>query len=619
MCELARINKEHAGHSVRSGTGQVTIFFVLFLLIISLAVGLSLAFVALREVAIAERVVASKSVYALSEAGVEDLVFRVKTSKQYDAVETVLLGSVSTDVAVTSAGNAVEVRSVGSIQGNVRTTESVLTPNSTNIQFFYGVQVGEGGLTMGQSSTIQGAGGMPGNLYSNGPVMGENTATITGDATVAGGLTEDMLARSTVCNADQIFGQANPVVDLAQSFQPSETKPLAKVSVYLKKFGTPGDRTIRITADAGGSPAETSLVNGTLRSTLVGSDYAWIDVTFENPPVLTAGNTYWMVFDAAIHASKYWSWCADTNQGFGNGVGTYSPDWDDDPWTQIIGDLAFKTYLGSGVNALDEVVVLGDARANTITESKVCGDAYYQTIDASSFSFVNNPAANTCPAPLTPGTAFSGEPDPPPGNLPISQANLDQWKLDADPDSSPHVGNLTVSSDMAFGPEKITGNLIMTSNNKTLTVTGTISVQGYIDIANGSRIRCAASYGTGSCIVMADQWVHIANNGVLEGSGQAGSYVMILTTSGCDGSGSGGPCTHHSAAMDLHNNANGAIFYAGSGLVHLHNGVNATEVTAYQLALENNAVVTYEQGLMNARFTAGPSGGRGISQWREVP
>ncbi len=599
--------------------GQVTIFVVLFLLVVSLGVGFSLAFVALREVAVAERVVASKSVYALSEAGVEDLVFRVKTSKQYDAVEAVLLGSASADVTVTSAGNEVEVVSVGRLKGNVRATKSVLVINATNVQFFYGVQVGEGGLTMGQSSTIQGASGTPGNIYSNGPVTGDNAATITGDVTVAGGLTEDAQARSTVCNTDQIFGQSNPVVDLAQSFQPSETKPLGRVRLYLKKFGTPGDRTIRIAADAGGSPATTSLANGTLQSALVGANYAWIDVSFASPPTLTAGNTYWIVFDAATNASKYWSWCSDSNQGFGNGVGKYSPDWDDDPWTQIIGDLAFKTYFGSGVNALDSVVVLGDARANTITASKVCGDAYYQTIDAGSLSFVNSPAANTCPEPLTPGTALSAQPDPPLGNLPISQANLDQWKLDSDPDSSPHIGNLTVSSDTSFGPEKITGNLVMTSNNKTLTVTGTIYVQGYIDIANGSRIRCAASYGTASCIVMTDQWAHIANNGVFEGSGQAGSYVMILSTSSCDGSGSGGPCTHHSAAMDLHNNATGAIFYATNGLVHLHNGVNATEVTAYKLALENNAVVTYEQGLANANFTAGPSGGRGISQWREVP
>lgn len=609
----------HVHSSSVRNSGQVTIFVVLFLLVVSLSVGFSLAFVALREVAIAERVVASKSVYALSEAGVEDLVFRVKTSKQYDAVETVLLGSASTDVTVTSVGNEVEVVSVGRLRGNVRATKSVLVINATDVQFFYGVQVGEGGLTMGEGSTIQGAGGTPGNIYSNGPVTGDNAATITGDATVAGGLTEDVLARSTVCNTDQIFGQASPVVDLTQSFQPSETKPLAKVSLYLKKVGTPGDRTIRIVADAGGSPATTSLANGTLKSALVGATYAWIDVTFASPPVLTAGNTYWLVFDAATNASKYWSWCSDSTQGFGNGVGKYSPDWNGDPWTLIMGDLAFKTYFGSGVNALDSVVVLGDARANTITASKVCRDAYYQTIDASSLSFVNDPAANTCPAPLTPGTAFSAQPDPPPGNLPISQANLNQWKLDADPDSSPYVGNLTVSSDLSFGPEKITGNLVMTSNNKTLTVTGTIYVQGYIDIANGSRIRCAASYGTGSCIVMTDQWVHIDNNGVFQGSGQAGSYVMFLSTSSCDGSGAGGLCTHHSAAMDLHNNATGAIFYAANGLAHLHNGVNATEVTAYKLALENNAVVTYEQGLTNANFTVGPSGGRSISEWREVP
>src|SRR3989344_5247583 len=103
--------------------------------------------------------------------------------------------------------------------------------------------------------------------------------------------------------------------------------------------------------------------------------------------------------------------------------------------------------------------------------------------------------------------------------MPISQANLDQWKIDADPDGSPRLGDLLVSSDMSYGPERVTGNLIMTSNNKTLTVTGTIYVQGYINIDNGSTINCAPSYGATGCIVMADQWIHIANNGVFGGSG----------------------------------------------------------------------------------------------------
>ena len=296
----------------------------------------------------------------------------------------------------------------------------------------------------------------------------------------------------------------------------------------------------------------------------------------------------------------------------------YSQDWDDDPWVLVVGDLAFKTYFGSGLGLMDGVVVEGDARAHNIVNSKVCGDAYYQTVDAASLNFLNNPAANICSAPLTSGTGYGGQADPPLGTFPISQANIDKWKLDSDPDNSPHVGDLVINVDTSIGPEKITGNLIMNSNQKVLNITGTLYVQGYVEISNGSKVKCDPAYGQFSCIIITDQWIHSENNGIFEGSGQANSYVLFLSTSVCDGSGAGAPCTHHDAAIDLHNNAEGAIFYTTLGLVNIHNGVEATEVTAYKLYLDNTAIVRYEQGLISAQFSAGPSGGRSIQQWREI-
>ena len=94
---------------------------------------------------------------------------------------------------------------------------------------------------------------------------------------------------------------------------------------------------------------------------------------------------------------------------------------------------------------------------------------------------------------------------------------------------------------------------------------------------------------------------------------------MFLTTlEGCNGVPAAG-CTHHDGAIDLHNNASGAIFYATDSMVWLHNGVNVSEVTAYKLHLGENAIVTYESGLLNAEFSAGPSAGWEVESWKEVP
>jgi len=274
------------------------------------------------------------------------------------------------------------------------------------------------------------------------------------------------------------------------------------------------------------------------------------------------------------------------------------------------------TAIVAGSNSLEDVVVNGDAYAHTINNTNICGNAYYQAIDSSSLNFLNNPSGPTCSDSLTPGVANPGSSDPPLQNMPISESNINQWKQEAE-SGGVYNGNLNISSSMSYGPKKINGNLVMTSNNKTLTVEGAIYVTGYIDISNGSKIYCSPSLGLSSCVVIADQWIHLENNGVFRGSGQPGSYVMLLSTSVCDGT-AGANCTDHNAAIDLRNGTAGTIFYANDGLIYLHNGVQVSELIAKKIHLDNNAIIRYEQGLANANFSAGPGGGWEVISWKEI-
>jgi len=291
---------------------------------------------------------------------------------------------------------------------------------------------------------------------------------------------------------------------------------------------------------------------------------------------------------------------------------------------KITGDLTI-----SGANSVDELEVWGTVRANTITDTEICGNAYYQSIDVDSLSFLNGPSSPTCSAPLTPGTAYPGSANPPVVALPISDAQIQGWKNDAEAggtingncgDSGAAGCDIPNDGTLSLGPKKINGNLTLTKK-QTLIVTGTLYFTGNIDIdsSSGATVKCSSGFGSASCIVIADGWVHIQNNATFQGSGAAGSYIMLLATiSGCNGGAQTSPCTHHNAGMDLHNNAAGAIFYVPNSMVNLHNGVNVTELTAYKLRLDNNAVITYESGLANAQFSSGPSGGWDIASWEEV-
>lgn len=602
---------------IRKKEGFAILYLTILILAVVFAFSISIVVLIHNEQKISRNLIKANQSYFVAEAGIEDAIYRIINFMNISSNYTLTVGNNSADISTNSPNQENWIITAnGNVDNDFRKLEVRLTITNIRPQFFYGAQAGDLGIVMENNSRIEGAGGVAGNVYSNGPIDGDVGATITGDAFVATGMSEDQ--SHIVYNSDQIFGQVDPVIDIAQSFKSSVSNTLTKVSVYIKKVGNPGDAAVKILTDSSGTPSKTSLASATLQSSLVGTSYGWVDIVFSTPPNLTAGTTYWVMIDASKNNSKYWSWGKDMNRGYGNGIAMYTEDWNagSPTWIEIIGDLNFKTFMGGQATFLEDVIVSGNAHANTIYNSKICGDAYFQIIDANSLNFLNNPSEPTCSAPLTPGTAYPGSTDPPLENMPLSESNINQWKQEAT-DGGVDSGDLVIDSDTSYGPRKIEGNLIMTSNNKTLTVTGTLYVTGYIDISNGSAIRCSPAYNLYGCIVVADQWVHITNNGIFQGSGQPGSYLMILSTSNCDGTSSVN-CTDYNAAMDLHNNAAGAIFYANDGLIYIHNGVQVSELTAKKIDLEQNAVISYEQGLINSSFSAGPGGGWQVTSWKEV-
>lgn len=582
---------------------------VLFFLTFSLIILGSVSAPVLKDVRAVKNTLTSRQSLFLAEGGIEDAVYRIRRGLSIDAEETITLdGVVATIQISTPASDERDITAVGDAQDSFRTVY-VRIQTGAGVDFFYGVQAGDGGIEMDSNSLIEGAGGAPGNVYSNGTVEGDTGATITGDATVAGGIAEDSVARSVICDTDQIVGQSNPEIDFAQSFTPSNTQLLARVSLYIKKVGNPGDRDVRIVTDNNGEPSGSSgeIVKGKLKSNLVGNSYGWIDITFQNPATVTQGQTYWIVFDAKKDQNKYWVWCKDSAGSYTAGAALSSEDWKNKPWSPVSGDLTFRTFFGSGATALGDITVNGTVRANTINNSTIGADAYYQSI------------SNTTVA----GIEFPGSPDVPPADMPISDANITDWKNDAGCGSQPaqgsclHTGDFVVDDDVSIGPLTITGDLLLNQNNKTLTILGTVYVQGNIDLKEGSTLRCAGSYGTDSCLVIADGWIHSDNNADFSGSGSGGSYMMLLTTLACTGS-SGTGCTHHTSAVDLHNGTQASIIYASAGQVNLHNTVSVKQITAYKIRIDNASTISYESGMASTLFSAGPGGSWQIDVWEEI-
>lgn len=237
-----------------------------------------------------------------------------------------------------------------------------------------------------------------------------------------------------------------------------------------------------------------------------------------------------------------------------------------------------------------------EARVHTCEGSTINGNLYYVS-GGSSNCTVNGGTETTMPNDIDPES------------MPISDSQIDNWKNEATIGGI-EIGDYIIADDTEYlGPKKITGNLIL-ENNAILMLTGNLWVVGDITINNGATLILDAGYGLTNGVVVADGKILVENGVVLEGSGDEGSYIMLLTTNDS--------ILLNDPAIYVKNNAQGAIFYASSGMIRLRNNINIREATGYKLYLDNNAEITYESGLINALFSSGPGGSWEVSKWEEI-
>ncbi|MBI2100193.1 MAG: hypothetical protein HYT48_02545 [Candidatus Vogelbacteria bacterium] len=505
--------------------------------------------------------------YFLAESGAEDVAYRVQNYLPRGKV----------------------IDATADWQNRIRNLQ-VKLKTGTGLSFQYGLQAGNGGFQMGNNDSR-----VVGNVYSNGNISG-GEVTNTAIAASSISLTADQANDTPTTPAYSIaFATTTAKEDLAQSFQVSASNPVNKVEFYIKKTSTPSDATVRITTDVSGSPSATTLTSGTLSAASVTTSYAWVPVVFSTNAPLAAGVTYWLVIDAAANASKPYTVGANAN-GYASGqakVGRQSTGaWLTTSPTGL--DAYFKLYVG-GLTATISGVTIGssggDVWAHTVNNSTVTGNLYCQAGSG------NNKSCDTSRA------------DPTPQAPPISEAQIAQFKVEAEAGGT-IAGNYTAGA--MLGPKKITGNL---SIGNDLTITGTVWVQGNLLVtANNKVVTLDPSYGTNGGVIVVDGYIDLSNGADFVGTGQAGSYIMLLTTSDCD---PGNGCGRY--AIDLPNHAGTVILNAQNGTLHLKEHASAKEVVAYKIVMDNHTEVTYEIGLANINFTSGPSGGWSFTGWGETP
>jgi len=238
------------------------------------------------------------------------------------------------------------------------------------------------------------------------------------------------------------------------------------------------------------------------------------------------------------------------------------------------------------------VTVQGNAWASSLSHCEVGGTASYQTI-------------HECPVT---GVVYPGTAPATPAPLPISDAQITSWEAIALA-GGVMTGPYSVSGTQTLGPKKIEGNLTV-ANGAILILSGPLWVNGNVSFSNNASLLVSSSVGANGAIIIADATgntatkgtVSLSNNVTVSGNGNANSFPMIISTN------------TGSRAVQLSNNASSVILYAPYGSAEIENGAGASQITAKKLELENNASITYVNGLQNASFSNGPGG-----SWAVVP
>lgn len=151
---------------------------ILFL-VVSITIIFGLVGPILKQQKIASQLVLSRQSYFLAEASVEDVVYRLRTGKPISSTEILSLSGSTVTTVTTDTAEGKQIIATGEVRETVRKVEVNLL-RGVGIAFHYGVQIGQGGLEMSNSSKVIG------NAYSNGNIIGVNSARIQGTAIASG-------------------------------------------------------------------------------------------------------------------------------------------------------------------------------------------------------------------------------------------------------------------------------------------------------------------------------------------------------------------------------------------------------------------------------------------------
>lgn len=562
----------------------IVVFFFIFTSVITL---FTVATPSVQEYRNVNNSIKSKQTYFSAESSLEDVIYRIRSGMNVDSSESLNQAGFSVNSQIIETTNQKQIIASSNLGGIERTITATLATGH-GASFNYGIQVGAGGLSMGNNSVVNG------NVYSNGTITSANITGTAISANRASSFADQSNGIGVSPSHDIRFADSATRPDFAQSFVLANSEIPSKVRLYIKKNGSPVSATVTIRGNSGGNPSTNVFATGTLNSALVKANYDWVDVPLNSTSILPASTTLWIVVDMNSSSAVNYYEIGATQSSYTNGlakVGTLGGVmYTSEPNITSNSDAFFEVFIGGYkgriLNSQIGTGGNGDAWANEVSNTNATGTIFCKTGSS------NNKVCDTT------------RENPIEIPLPVSNSEINSWKAIAGAGTITN-GNTSVSSSQTFSTDrKIVGSLAI-SNNAVLTLNGILWVTGDMSISNNAKIRLDPSYGSSGGIIIVDGRIIISNNGTVEGSGSQGSHIMLISNGTV------------SPQISLSSNVSSAILVAPTGRVAMSGNATAKSVIADSITINNNSSVNYETGLANTNFSLGPSGGWQLVNWTE--
>lgn len=230
--------------------------------------------------------------YYVAEAGVEDGLLRlVRVDLDHQPSTTITLDSSTATTRIEEAASQFTITSSGDTNNRKRKLSTILERNTTGVSFFYGVQVGAGGLTMINNAKVIG------NVYSNGSIDGDNNAEITEQAWIAGANELEGVTVGTDAHANKI---ERSVIGVDAYYQTIKTTSVGGTKYPGSPNPSPqplpiSDQQIadwKVAAAAGGEISSVTLDDSD--TAILGPVKINGNLTIENDARLTVTGTIWV-------------------------------------------------------------------------------------------------------------------------------------------------------------------------------------------------------------------------------------------------------------------------------------------------------------------------------------